>query len=179
MGSITFRGLTGRSVIYTDETEITDVNVIDVLNKALILHNKNSMEIDYLYRYYKGEQPIIHRTKEIRPEINNIIVENRANEIVTFKVAYLVGAPIQYVNRGKEEVLEERATVSHFPTPWAKRTSPRLRFTLSTRAILSLYIRANSVSVVSWDVWYFISRTGEFVTAFIPIASTMRLKITR
>ena len=114
MGSITFRGLTGRSVIYTDEAEITDVNVIDVLNKALILHNKNSMEIDYLYRYYKGEQPIIHRTKEIRPEINNIIVENRANEIVTFKVAYLVGAPIQYVNRGKEEVLEDINKLNEF-----------------------------------------------------------------
>lgn len=43
MGSITFQGLTGRSVIYTDEAEITDVNVRDVLNKALILHNKNSI----------------------------------------------------------------------------------------------------------------------------------------
>lgn len=114
IGSITFQGLTGRSVIYTDEAEITDVNVRDVLNKALTLHNKNSKEIDYLYRYYKGEQPIIHRTKEIRPEINNIIVENRANEIVTFKVAYLVGAPIQYVNRGKEEVLEDINKLNEF-----------------------------------------------------------------
>lgn len=68
MGSITFQGLTGRSVIYTDEAEITDVNVRDVLNKALILHNKNSMDIDYLYRYYKGEQPIIHRTKKFAPK---------------------------------------------------------------------------------------------------------------
>ncbi|MFR2991324.1 MAG: hypothetical protein ACLTLL_06775 [Acutalibacteraceae bacterium] len=67
MGSITFQGLTGRSVIYTDEAEITDVNVRDVLNKALILHNKNSMDIDYLYRYYKGEQPIIHTNKRNTP----------------------------------------------------------------------------------------------------------------
>lgn len=41
--------------------------------------------------------------KEVRPEINNMVVENRANEIVSFKSAYQVGEPIQYVSRGGDE----------------------------------------------------------------------------
>jgi SPP1 family phage portal protein len=72
---------------------------LDVLERARYEHEKNRSEIDYLWRYYKGEQPILRRTKTIRPEINNRIVENRANEIVSFKVGYLVGEPIQYVGR--------------------------------------------------------------------------------
>lgn len=38
--------------------------------------------------------------KEVRPEICNKVVENIANEIVTFKSGYLMGEPIQYVSRG-------------------------------------------------------------------------------
>lgn len=60
-------------------------------------HNKNSCAIQYLYDYYKGKQPVLWREKKIRPEINNKIVVNRANEIVTFKVGYLMGEPVQYV----------------------------------------------------------------------------------
>ena len=45
--------------------------------------------------------------KDIRPEINNKLVENRASEIVSFKVGYLIGEPLQYVNRsGNEKVTE-------------------------------------------------------------------------
>lgn len=41
--------------------------------------------------------------KEVRPEITNKIVENRANEIVSFKSGYLMGEPLQYVSRGNAE----------------------------------------------------------------------------
>ena len=97
------RRLFGRRVIYTEVTEINAGNIIDVLQKALFTHLQNQAEIDYLYRYYKGEQPILSRVKEVRPEINNTVVENRANEIVSFKTGYLVGEPVQYVSRGGEE----------------------------------------------------------------------------
>lgn len=98
-------GYFGRRKIYTDVDTITRENVADVLRKALATHWANKAEIEYLYKYYKGEQPILNRTKEVRPEIMNIIVENRANEIVSFKVGYLMGEPIQYVSRGDDENL--------------------------------------------------------------------------
>jgi len=93
----------GRRTIYTDTDVITEKNVIDILNKALRVHEANSAEIDYLYNYYKGRQPILGRKKDVRPEINNKIVENRANEIVSFKVGYLTGEPVQYISRGNNE----------------------------------------------------------------------------
>ena len=97
------RQMTGRRVIKTSVREITRENVVDVLQKALGTHELNRSEIDYLWNYYRGKQPILHRTKEVRPEICNRIVENRANEIVSFKVGYLCGEPIQYVGRNGEE----------------------------------------------------------------------------
>lgn len=96
------RRLFGRRVIYTNVPEINRDNIIPVLQKALFTHLLNQVEIDYLYRYYKGEQPIWGRTKTVRPEINNVVVENRANEIVSFKTGYLMGEPVQYVSRKDE-----------------------------------------------------------------------------
>ena len=93
----------GRRVITTDVTEITDGNIVDQLNLALGEHGRNRAEIEYLWNYYRGKQPILLRKKKIRPEICNKIVENRANEIVSFKVGYLCGEPIQYVGRNGDE----------------------------------------------------------------------------
>ena len=94
------RVLHGREVIYTDVAEIDSKNVLEALDRALLVHSRNRTDIQYLYDYYKGKQPILERTKDVRPEINNKLVENRANEIVSFKVGYLMGEPIQYVCRG-------------------------------------------------------------------------------
>jgi SPP1 family phage portal protein len=94
---------TGRKKILCDEPVIHEGNIVSVLTDALSVHRENSQAIDYLYRYYKGEQPILRRTKEIRPEICNRIVENRANEIVSFKTGYLCGEPLQYVSRGSTD----------------------------------------------------------------------------
>nr|DAP32348.1 MAG TPA: Portal [Caudoviricetes sp.] len=99
------RRLFGRKVIYTEVKEINSGNVIDVLQKALFTHLQNQADIDYLYRYYRGDQPILYRKKEVRPEINNMVVENRANEIVSFKTGYLVGEPVQYVSRGGDSAI--------------------------------------------------------------------------
>ena len=93
----------GRRMILTDETEVNIGNVVQILRKALPYHWKNRSEISYLWSYYKGRQPILNRVKEVRPEITNKIVENRANEIVSFKSGYLMGEPLQYVSRGNAE----------------------------------------------------------------------------
>lgn len=103
----TGRTLAGRTVIYTDVDNIDRSNVVQVLNKALETHDVNKSDIQYLYDYYKGKQPILNRVKDIRPEINNKLVENRANEIVSFKVGYLMGEPIQYVCRGGSDAFSE------------------------------------------------------------------------
>lgn len=99
--------LFGRRIVKTDETEVNLGNVISILRRALLTHWKNRSEIEYLWNYYKGRQPILSRRKCIRPEIKNMIVENRANEIVSFKSGYLMGEPLQYVSRGNGENLAD------------------------------------------------------------------------
>lgn len=97
----------GRRVITTDAVDINDGNVVTVLEKARNIHRDNRAEIDYLWEYYKGKQPILQRTKQVRPEICNKIVENRANEIVSFKVGYLCGEPIQYIGRNGDDYVSK------------------------------------------------------------------------
>jgi SPP1 family phage portal protein len=93
----------GRKKIYCNESVITKENVAQVLRDALVVHRQNSLEIDDLHRYYRGIQPVLDRTKVIRPEINNKIVENRAYEFVDFKTGYMLDGPIQYISRSKRE----------------------------------------------------------------------------
>ena len=101
------RVLYGRKTIKTDAIEITSANVVDELEKAMQTHTINRGEIEYLWNYYCGKQPILARKKQVRPEICNRIVENRANEIVSFKVGYLCGEPIQYVGRNGEDIVSK------------------------------------------------------------------------
>lgn len=93
----------GRREIVTSMTEINRSNVLDVLNNAFPTHQANKSDIEYLYKYYKGVQPVLFRAKEVRPEICNRIVENRANAIVAFRVGYTVGKPVQYVSSVSDE----------------------------------------------------------------------------
>ena len=93
----------GRRVITTDAVALTDANIVEQVNKAFETHGLNRGEIQYLWDYFRGKQPILQRVKTVRPEICNKIVENRANEIVSFKVGYLCGEPIQYVGRNGDE----------------------------------------------------------------------------
>ena len=90
-GNVSF----GRTVIYTGAKTIDDGNICDELAAALSVHAVNRNEIQYLYDYRRGKQPILGRTKEIRPEICNRVVENRADEIVTFKAGYQTAEPCQ------------------------------------------------------------------------------------
>lgn len=104
----------GRKIIYTAEKEITSVNVVDIVNKAMSIHNKNSRDIDYLYKYFLGRTPIQNRTKSVRPEINNKINENHAQEIVDFKVGYLLAEPCTYIRRGDGDVSDEITLLNNF-----------------------------------------------------------------
>ena len=101
-------GLHGRHVAYTNQKEITPENVVDVVGKAMATHMRNKYEIQYLYDVYRGKQDIRLKVKSVRPEINNKVMVNRANEIVTFKTAYLLGEPLQYVSNGGDDVVSSK-----------------------------------------------------------------------
>lgn len=105
----------GRTIISTNAKSITRENLLTVLTQAKMSHSKNKSEIEYLFNYYKGKQPILSREKEVRPDICNTIVVNRANEIVAFKTGYLCGEPIQYINRnGEDSVTENINTLNEY-----------------------------------------------------------------
>lgn len=98
--------LHGRRIIYADDVTITADNVLDVWNNIQPAYLVNQTESNYLWNYYKGKQPILDRTKSIREEICNKLVENRANEIVSFYEGYVAGEPVQYTVRGQRNDAE-------------------------------------------------------------------------
>lgn len=92
----------GRKVAFTGVDQVTPANVIQILQETIGIHNRNRTLMDYLYRYYKGDQPILYREKLVRPEVNNKVVENHALETVKFKTGQIYGEPIQYVCKKKK-----------------------------------------------------------------------------
>lgn len=91
----------GRLDIYSTFDEITEENVKTELNSALIYHIKNMLQEEFLYWYTRGVQPILHRSKDIREDILNIVQVNTAAEIVDFKNGYFLTQPCSYVSRRK------------------------------------------------------------------------------
>lgn len=99
------RTMFGRRVIFATEPVITAENVVDQVNQAFTTHLLNRSEIQYLWDYYKGKQPSLYRQREVRNDLTCRLTENRANEIVSFKVGYIAGKPIQYISSvGGDEV---------------------------------------------------------------------------
>ena len=99
----------GRRVLYDDyygkdlnsgtvEERVTIITKI--LNDVWSLHNQNVGEINYLENYYRGYQPILGKHKDVRPTINNIILENNAFWVVNFKVGYVFGSPYRFIQKG-------------------------------------------------------------------------------
>lgn len=93
-------------------------DVVRALDEVLFDFRANSNEIDYLWNYFKGRQPILCRVKDVRPEINNKIVENHAQEIVAFKLGYQLAEPLQYTCRKAdgEEYDEHSKSVNELNT---------------------------------------------------------------
>lgn len=80
--------------------------------EILAIHNQNVSDIEYLDNFYKGIQPILEKTKKVRPEINNKILVNHAYEIVEFKKSYVFGDPVQYVQKGEKETEHTNPRIS-------------------------------------------------------------------
>ena len=98
----------GRRQIFTNETVIHSGNILQVLNEALQIHAQNRSEEEYLEKYLRGIQPILGRVKVYHNEINNKVVVNVANQIVTFKTSEFAGEPIQYISRGSKKSVPKK-----------------------------------------------------------------------
>lgn len=94
--------LFGRRTIYTTSDFINADNIIEMVNNALAYHVQNLLEEEYLYWYRRNLTPVLSRTKEIRPEINNKVSANIAGSIVDFKNGYFLTKPACYVSRNEE-----------------------------------------------------------------------------
>lgn len=93
----------GRRIAYTDVDEVTVDNIVRVLGDCIGVHNSNKAFIKYLWDYHNGDQPVRYRTKTVRDDVCNIVVENHAWEIVRFKNGQSNGEPRQLVATEKEE----------------------------------------------------------------------------
>lgn len=93
---------TGRKVIYSSETEINELTIPKIINGAMNRHEQNRREIEYLEKYFTGDQPILKRIKQIRPDVNNKIVINNAYSIVRNANGYFLGEPIKYASKDAE-----------------------------------------------------------------------------
>lgn len=94
--------LMGRSVIFSDfeEKDLDEKVISKILTDKFYIHEQNVEALNYLDQYYRGNQPILYKTKEVRENINHKVLENNAFFAVEFKKSYVFGEPIQYVQRG-------------------------------------------------------------------------------
>lgn len=107
--------LFGRRKITISPVKITKDNVAKIVEKAMTIHKLNSFEIDFLYGYYCGKQPILGRTKTVRPEICNRAAVNHAYEFVSFHTGYSLAEPCAYVsNKNNKAVTSKVGKANEF-----------------------------------------------------------------
>ena len=117
--------LRGRCQIFSDKSVIDKSNILEVLGEAFFIHEKNRNEMLYLFNYAKGDQPILKREKEVRPEINEKIVDNMASEILEFKLGYEFGSPVTYVQRARKDIKSGNALFSFIKKMFASDESKK------------------------------------------------------
>lgn len=93
------RKFTGRKIIYSSETEIDENNIPGIMNGAMLRHEQNRGEIEYLERYFTGDQPILKRVKQIRPDVNNKFVINNTYSFVCNVNEYFLGNPFNTLQK--------------------------------------------------------------------------------
>lgn len=99
------KGNYGRKIAYTNAERITDENVVKIIGQCIGVFYGNKTAIRYLWRYYKGDQPVLYRTKVSNEDITNKILENHAYEIVQFKVGQTYGEPVQFISRKDDDAI--------------------------------------------------------------------------
>jgi SPP1 family phage portal protein len=89
----------GRTKLYCSVDELNANTITTVLKDVLPMHFENVQDIEHLTGVYKGVQQVLAKTKKVRKDINNKILENNAFRIVEFSKGYVFGEPIQYVQK--------------------------------------------------------------------------------
>jgi SPP1 family phage portal protein len=97
------KGRYGRKIAYADVEQITADNIVNVVGNCIGAFYFNKTIIRYLWNYYKGDQPVLYRTKIQNADITNKVSENHAYEIVQFKVGQTYGEPIQLISRKDDD----------------------------------------------------------------------------
>ena len=97
------KGRYGRKIAYADVEQITADNIVKVVGNCIGAFYFNKTIIRYLWHYYKGDQPVLYRTKIQNADITNKVSENHAYEIVQFKVGQTYGEPIQFISRKDDD----------------------------------------------------------------------------
>ena len=90
--------LSGRKPLLSSTTKekINKNTIPDILRSVSGKHETNVAEINILLMEYLGLQSILERTREFSTNVNNLIVVNRAQEIIRKSVSYFLGEPISY-----------------------------------------------------------------------------------
>lgn len=89
----------GRRRIYTSIDDITEDNVLQIVNEALVTHAWNAYEEKYLSDYRRGITPILQRTKDRNSFVLNKITEANAEMICTYKDGVFLSQPAFYTAR--------------------------------------------------------------------------------
>lgn len=97
------KGRYGRKIAYANVEQITVDNIRNVVGNCIGAFYFNKTVIRYLWNYYKGDQPVLYRTKVQNADITNKVPENHAYEIVQFKVGQTYGEPIQLISRKDDD----------------------------------------------------------------------------
>ena len=101
------KGCYGRKIAYTNVSQITPDNIVSVVGSCIGCFNYNKTVIEYLWNYYKGDQPVHYREKTANEDINNRVSENHAYELVQFKVGQTYGEPIQFISRRDDDAINK------------------------------------------------------------------------
>ena len=101
------KGCYGRKIAYTNVSRITPDNIVAVVGSCIGCFNYNKTVIEYLWNYYKGDQPVHYREKTANEDINNRVSENHAYELVQFKVGQTYGEPIQFISRRDDDAINK------------------------------------------------------------------------
>lgn len=90
--------LSGRKPLLSSTTKekINKNTIPDILRSVSGRHETNVAEINILLMEYLGLQSILERTREFSTNVNNLIVVNRAQEIIRKSVSYFLGEPVSY-----------------------------------------------------------------------------------
>lgn len=97
------KGRFGRKIAYIHAESVDEGNVLEAAAAGMSALAYNRPAIRYLWEYKKGDQPSLYRSKSVRDDIINKVVENHAWEIVRYKNGQTYGEPVQYVSLSNEE----------------------------------------------------------------------------